>query len=866
MNILGHLTVLPQLPPSLSPLAELAADLRWTWRADMRALFRSIDPELWEASGHNPVRFLRDVDQSRLDAAADDQDYLGRIGRVMASLAADDQDGGWFASEGPGAAEAGSQGAQAGSDPAPLYAYFCAEYGWHEAVTLYSGGLGILAGDHTKAAADLGVPLLAVGLWYPEGYFHQRVASDGRQEAVFERKLPFELPLTQVVGADGQPLRVPLKLFGRSLQVGAWQARVGSVPVVLLDIDLPENRPEDRQLLGRLYGGDQRTRIAQEMVLGVAGVRMLRAMGAAPTSWHMNEGHSAFMALERCRELVADGLSFEAAREEVAASTLFTVHTPVAAGNDAFPFELVSEAFGGAWSDLGLSREAFLELGSADHGWGAVYSMPALAIRFTSGRNGVAELHGETSRRIWSELWPGVPQEEVPIGHVTNGVHLATWMAPEVQELVGRALPADWRQRTDDTAMWRAVTKLDPAELWAARKALKAQSVRFLRRRVLRQLGRQQARPTDLAHSGDLFDANALTIGFARRFATYKRATLVFRDLARLEALLSDPQRPVQLVFAGKAHPADGEGQALIQRIHQLSQTAGFADKVLFIEDYDMAIGRALTRGVDVWLNNPRRPLEASGTSGQKAAMNGILNLSVLDGWWPEGFDGGNGWAIGGHRGYQDEARADEADADELYELLEQEVVPLYYQRDDDGVPRGWMERAARAIASVTPRFNAERMVKDYVRLYYAPASRRGAAFARDGHALAVELAGWRQEVRQGWPSVRLEGLVSAGDARGANPWHMGEEIELQALLDPGDYRDEAGVRVEVVYGAERDGLQHGLRTAAMARVGQEADGRWRYAVRLRPEISGRLVYGIRAYPSHAALPNAFDGVTPVWA
>ncbi len=860
MSILGHLTVLPQLPPTLGLLAEMAADLRWTWRADVRALFRSIDPELWEASGHNPVSFLRDVDQSRLDAAADDQDYVDRIGRVAASLAAEDRDGGWFASDGPGAAEPTGDGA------APLYAYFCAEYGWHEAITLYSGGLGILAGDHTKAAADLGVPLLAVGLWYPEGYFHQRVASDGRQEAVFERKFPFELPLTQVTGADGQPLRVPLKLFGRALQVGAWQARVGGVPVVLLDLDLPENRPEDRQWLARLYGGDQRTRIAQEMVLGVAGVRMLRAMGAAPSSWHMNEGHSAFMALERCRELVAAGLSFEAAREAVAANTLFTVHTPVAAGNDAFPFELVAEAFSGAWTELGLSREAFLELGSADHGWGPVYSMPALAIRFTSGRNGVAELHGETSRRIWSELWPGVPQEEVPIGHVTNGVHLATWMAPEIQELVGRTLPADWRQRSDDTVMWRAVTGLAADELWSARKALKAQSVRFLRRRVLRQLGRQQARPTDLAHSGDLFDANALTIGFARRFATYKRATLVFRDMGRLAALLSDPQRPVQLVFAGKAHPADGEGQALIQHIHQLSQTPDFAGKVVFVEDYDMAVGRALTRGVDVWLNNPRRPLEASGTSGQKAAMNGILNLSVLDGWWPEGFDGGNGWAIGGHRGYQDEARADEADADELYELLEQEVVPLYYQRDEDGVPRAWMERAARAIASVTPRFNAERMVKDYVRLYYAPASQRGAAFAADGHALALEVAAWRQQVEQTWPTVRLEGLVSAGDADGANPWRIGEEIDLQALLDLGDYQDDAGVRVEVVYGAERDELQHGLRTVEMTRLTKEADGRWRYGLRLRPEISGRLVYGIRAYPSHPGLPNAFDGVTPVWA
>jgi len=488
-----------------------------------------------------------------------------------------------------------------------------------------------------------------------------------------------------------------------------------------------------------------------------------------------------------------------------------------------------------------------------------MFSMPALALRFTSARNGVAALHGDTSRRIWSDLWPEVPIDEVPIGHVTNGVHVKSWQAVELRALLADVLPADWDEHVTDPAMWKAVEDLDPAVLWSERQTVKAKSVRFLRRRVLRQLDRHQASPTVLRHTSELFDAGALTIGFARRFATYKRATLIFRDLDRLAALLSDPDRPVQLVFAGKAHPADEAGQALIATIHRLSHDPRFAGRILFLEDYDMAVGRALTRGVDVWLNNPRRPLEASGTSGQKAAMNGVLNLSVLDGWWVEGFDGHNGWAIGGSRQADDEEVADASDADALYALLEREVVPTYYQRDEDGVPVAWMRRAAAAIASVTPRFNAQRMVRDYVEKYYQPAAERGEAFAADP-TRAASLAAWRAAVNEHWSTVQLHAKALPDAAH-----RVGDAVTIEATLYPHGLAG-TDLLVEVVYGLERDGLQHGLQRVAMQLEERLPDGGERYRVRFEPSISGRLAYGVRALATHPALASPFEGRAIRWA
>ena len=847
MNILGHMTVLPDVPARIKRLGDISNNLYWTWRPDARRLFRRLDPELWERVGHSPVEMLRDIAQEKLEAAAQNPEYLALYDEVVGSFDAYmKRSESWFSE--------GSSG-----KPKDVYAYFCMEYGWHEAVALYSGGLGVLAGDHTKAASDLGVPLVAVGPWFPEGYFHQRVALSGEQEAFYERLSPSEMPFTPVL-KDGEEVRVGVTMQGREVQLRAWHLAVGTVPVYLLDTDVPENSPEDRGLFSRLYGGDQRTRIAQEILLGIGGVRLLRALGIAPTSWHMNEGHSAFMPLERCRELVEAGLPFSEAREVVAAGTVFTVHTPVAAGNDTFPFDLINQFFSGFWGSLGLSQSEFHDLGRHDHGWGPVFSMPALALRFSTGRNGVAKLHGETSREIWRDLWPEVPIDEVPITHITNGVHEQTWVAPEIHELVSTVLPPDWRDRFDDAAMWAEVKKVDNAKLWAVRQELNQQSIEFFRNRLARQRTRYGSSPTAVRESETLFDKNTLTIGFARRFATYKRATLIFRDLNRLARILSDPDKPVQLVFAGKAHPADKPGQALISTIQALSQEPRFAGKILFIEDYDMAIGRAMTRGVDVWLNNPRRPLEASGTSGQKAAMNGILNLSILDGWWPEGFDGDNGWAIGSGVNMSVSDAADAADADALYDLMEHEVVPLYYERDENGVPQRWMERSKDSIATISPAFNARRMVKDYVERFYAPAAERARQLSAKKYAPAEALAEWRQKVQSSWHGV----YVSAKPLQTASA-RIGETLHIEAVVNPRDF-EQKELCVELVYSPEADALEHNLHTVELKCAEHYDDGGCLYRATFAPKVSGQLAYGVRVYPTNKALVSPFDAHAIRWA
>ncbi len=836
MEILGRLTVHPVLPERISRLDELAANLYWTWVPAARKLFRDLDPELWHLVQDSPVSFLREVPQATLDQAAADEEFLSAFDSVLADFDAYMAAPAW-------------NGIAGREDD--LYAYFCAEYGWHESIPVYSGGLGILAGDHTKAASDLGLPFVGIGMWYPEGYFHQRVAEDGSQEAVYQGRAPRDLPFTLVRDADGSEVTVAVSIFGRQVNLRAWLVQVGRARVYLLDSDFAANTPEDRGLLRRLYGGDIRTRIAQEAVLGIGGVRLLRRLGLKPSMWHMNEGHSAFMVLERARELTAQGLSFAEAREAVSASTLFTVHTPVAAGNDAFEFGLVHECLGDLWSGLGLSQAEFDALAEADQGWGPVYSMPALALRFSTHRNGVAELHGDTSRRIWAHLWPGVPVSEVPVGHVTNGVHRGTWMARDVQSLLDRELGSGWRTADAADGLFDRLEQVDQAEFWAMRQSLKKQSLRFLRRRLAGQLRRRHASSSELEHASSLFDPEALTIGFARRFATYKRATLIFQDLDRLERLLTDPERPVQLVFAGKAHPADKPGQELIRQIDSLSRDPRFRNRILFVEDYDMAVGRALTRGVDVWLNNPRRPLEASGTSGEKAAMNGVLNLSVLDGWWPEGFDGLNGWAFGWTEPYTDTEHVDRNDAQELMDLLEKEVVPLFYDRDSRGVPDGWVRRSVRAVRSIAPQFSARRMVQDYTLKHYVPLSDRSRSFSADGYRSARELSAWRAEQAAFWPGVSAVASVS-GDGR------LDRELEVSARVT--GVPAGADVSVELLYAPAGTLADGPFRTVQLSGSGSD------YSARFRPELSGTLDCAVRVRALNPLLGHAADGGFVVWA
>jgi len=697
----------PQLPERIQGLSSVAANLSWSWNRDARALFRSIDQALWHLTRHNPIELLRRVDPARLAACAQDAEFLQRYDTIIEwnHFVAATHDT-WFETSYPDLAQR-------------RIAYFCAEFGLHNSVPIYSGGLGILAGDHCKAASDLGVPLVGVGLFYTKGYADQRLRLDGWQEDAEERVEITAMPLEQVRGPKGDPCLATVKMSGRSVSIGAWRLTVGRVPIVLLDTGLEQNDPADRGLSNRLYAGGPELRLRQEWVLGVGGVRVLRALGYDPAVWHANEGHAAFMLVERVRELVTRGTPFDAAVRRVRASSIFTTHTPVPAGHDTFSPEQLEECTGPLWQEMGggVTREQVLSLGHhpvQDHG---LFHMPVAAIRLSAGVNGVARRHGEESRRIWAPLWPDRKIERVPIGHVTNGVHAATWIANPLVTFLDAQLGPNWLLQLDDAALWNKVLELDDAGLWAVHNELKSYLMRHIREQARRRWADQWKEALHLVGAGTLLDEEALTIGFARRFATYKRADLIFRDADRLQRLLVNPWRPVQIIFAGKAHPADEPGKQILQRIYAFTRDARFEGRIAFIEDYEMHVAHRLVQGVDLWLNVPRAPLEASGTSGMKAALNGVPQLSTLDGWWSEGYDGSNGWAI---QPGQDDA----TDAEDLYRLLERDVVPLYYDRDARGVPHGWVKKMKHAMHIAGARFTAQRMVRQYLTDYYVPAIR----------------------------------------------------------------------------------------------------------------------------------------------
>ena len=716
------------LPERIAGLAELARNLRWSWNRETRALFRAVDPTLWHLTRHNPIELLRRADPARLTACAADPEFARRYDAVLDQAAREGSgEGSWFATSYPDLWR--GVGGLGGAGPV---AYFCAEFGLHNSVPIYSGGLGVLAGDHCKAASDLGVPLVGVGLLYTRGYFDQRLRLDGWQEDADERFDASLTPLERMLASGGDSCLTTVFMGGREVRVGAWRMMVGRVPVYLLDTDLERNDPADRELTQRLYAGPPELRLRQEWVLGVGGVRVLRALGSAPAAWHANEGHAAFMLLERVREFVASGASFEEAVQQVRATSVFTTHTPVAAGHDAFAPAQVEACAGPIWKELGTTREAVLELGhhpARDHGQ---FHMAVLAMRLSGRVNGVSRRHRDVSRRLWGELWPGLETARVPIGHVTNGVHLSTWMSDRVTELLNVHLGRDWPGRVDEPRFWDAVLDLDAAALWAVHTELKVTLLRSLRETARRRWADQWKDALHLVGAGTLLDDRALTIGFARRFATYKRADLLFRDLERLHRLLVNPWRPVQLVFAGKAHPADEPGKQLLQRVYALTREARFEGRIAFIEDYEMHLAHRLVEGVDLWLNVPRVPLEACGTSGMKAALNAVPQLSTLDGWWAEGFDGRNGWAI---PLASDDVDPDAADADQLYRLLEEEVVPLFYTRDARDVPVSWVDKMKRALQISGERFTAGRMMREYVSDYYAPAMRDG---LREGAGVPV--------------------------------------------------------------------------------------------------------------------------------
>jgi starch phosphorylase len=833
--------VTPRLPQSLSRLGELADDLWYSWDRPARNLFARLDPALWHVVGQSPKGLLQQVDQQRLDHAAEDPVYLTNLNLVLSA---------YDTYIGQAARRAWAEDLAADD----LIAYFCAEFGFHESLPIYSGGLGILAGDHCKAASDARLPFVAVGLLYRQGYFTQTIDGDGNQQATYHDADFDALPIQPARDRAGAEIRIEVEMPGRVVHVKVWQAKVGHVRLYLLDTDVPPNSEADRGIAHRLYGGDRRTRLEQEIVLGVGGVRALFALGLAPTVWHINEGHAAFLVLERARiAMTRRDVDFAAAIEAVAASTVFTTHTAVPAGHDHFADDMVASYFADYCRATGISTQDLLALGRTQHSHD--FNMTALAIRGSRHQNGVSRIHGGVSSEMLRDLWPQVPPSENPIDHVTNGVHALTFVAPEWHDIFERFLGVDWTQRLTEGTYWDRVHNIPDAMFWSVREYLKSRMLHLVRRRVRDQLIRNRGSESHLERLfryADPTNPNVLTIGFGRRFATYKRSTLLFQDLDALRRIILDRDRPVLFIYCGKAHPADQPGQDLIRRIMQVAKMPEFVGHILLVEGYDLRLARRLVAGVDVWLNNPIYPLEASGTSGMKASMNGAINLSILDGWWDEGYDGGNGWAIEPASDHIDQGKRDADEARTLYELLQDHVIPLYYARDGLAYSPGWVKMAKRAMGSVLPHYSAKRMLDEYVGKFYVAAARGGRRYEADAWTPAREVARWKARVREAWAGVTLQRAdAPASRIRFGEALSVAVDVGLNGLAT-----DDVAVELLIrqVHETSLPWQSHRL-----APQSGGAGATARYALELSPAICGKLDYRIRAYPHHPMLTHPFE-------
>jgi len=847
-------TVLPCLPERLLPLQKLAYNLWWCWNADAVALFRRVNPDLFEALDHSPIRLLGATGQGRYEELEQDDGFVAHMDRVAAALDRYLGAKTWFQETFP-------------PEEAVRVAYFSAEFGTHESVPVYSGGLGILAGDHLKSASDLGIPLTGVSLMYREGYFRQYLNVDGWQQERYPENDFFTLPLVLEVKPDGSPLLVSVPLPGRELKLRIWHIQVGRVPLYLLDANIPDNRPEDRGITAQLYGGDHNTRIQQEIILGIGGIRALKALGKMPTVVHMNEGHAAFAALERVRLMMEEHrLDFATAVEAVKAGTCFTTHTPVPAGNDAFPVTMIEQYLGEYMTGMGVDLATLLALGRQHPSNDSEpFGMTVLALKLANTSNGVSQLHGSVSRKMWHEIWPGLPAGEVPITSITNGVHTQTWLSPEVGQLYDRYLGIQWEEKPTDFAVWKRVEQIPDAELWRTHERGRERLVAFARQRLKAQLKRRGSPPSEVDSADEVLDPDALTIGFARRFATYKRGDLIFRNIERVTKLLNDDKRPVQFIFSGKAHPKDNGGKELIARVVQMARRAEFRRRVVFLEDYDMNVARYLVQGVDVWLNNPRRPLEASGTSGMKVPVNGGLNLSILDGWWVEGYDGDNGWAIGAGEEYADLGYQDEVESRALYDLIEQDIAPLFYTRGADGLPRGWIRRMKKSIMTLVPVFNTNRMVEEYTRRCYVPSHTRYTRLAADHLTAAKALAAWRKRVGGDWAGVRVEAV----DAPAGDTHKVGGVFPVRVRVHLGSFAPD-DVEVQLCHGI-LDSLGEITDPRAMAlhpdgaASGNGSAKSVVFSGKVPCHASGQFGFSVRVLPKHADLPHLFEPALVTW-
>jgi glycogen phosphorylase len=847
VRAIRRFTVRPVLPEPLKPLGDLVNNLRWSWHPETQDVFAAIDPTVWESSGFDPVRLLGSISARRLDELARDEEFVGKLGRAHDALQEYLTGDRWFQS--------------LGDDAPRAIAYFSPEFGITAVLPQYSGGLGILAGDHLKTASDLGVPIVGVGLLYRHGYFRQSLSREGWQQERYPVHDPDGLPISVLREADGSPAKITIDLPGdESLTARIWIAQVGRVPLLLMDSDVEENSDVIREVTDRLYGGTTEHRLRQEMLLGVGGVRALRAFsritGAPdPEVFHTNEGHAGFLGLERIRELTEDtGLDFRTALEVSRAGTVFTTHTPVPAGIDRFPRELVQQYFGGENAAKGVPVDKILALGSEDYDGGdpSVFNMAVMGFRLSQRANGVSLLHGEVSREMFGGLWPDFDVEERPIASITNGVHAPTWVAREVFEL---AQKEGANTGSDDPVVWDVVDRVSGAQIWDTKRALRDCLVQDARKRLRKSWKQRGAAPAELRWIESALDPDVLTIGFARRVPSYKRLTLMLRDPERLKRILLHPERPVQLVIAGKSHPADEGGKKLIQEIVRFSDDPEVRHRIVFLPNYDIAMAQPLYPGCDVWLNNPLRPYEACGTSGMKAALNGGLNLSILDGWWDEWYDGNNGWAIPSADGVDDPDRRDDIEAKALYDLIENEVAPRFYDKDAEGLPIRWIEMVRHTLKSLGPKVLATRMVREYVERLYAPSAETSRAL-NDDYTGAREFGEWKQRIRAAWPSVSIEHVESSGVS---DTPELGATLEVRVFASLGDL-DPEDVDVQMVYGRIRHEEDLVDRAAESLTVAETYEaGRHRFEGRVALSQTGPFGYTARILPKHPMLASSAE-------
>lgn len=844
---LHRFTVVPSLPKELAGLQRIACNLWWSWEPEAIGLFKRLDPELWRLTRHNPMEMLGSLQQATFESLMADEGFMSHLAQVEEKLDDYLASRTWYERHG---------------NPGARIAYFSMEFGLHESLPIYSGGLGILAGDHLKSASDLGLPLVGVGLLYRQGYFRQYLNLEGWQQEIYPENNFYNLPLHLEKDTCGKPLLLELDLPGRSIKVQIWRVQVGRVRLFLLDTNLEENGPADREITTRLYGGDQEMRIRQEILLSIGGIRALRCLGVEPNVCHMNEGHAAFLALERIRILMEEkSLSFGEAVEAVRGGNVFTTHTPVEAGIDHFPPDLLEKYLGHYYRGLGLSRDEFMALGMQYPRRGnESFCMAVLAMKLSLHSNGVSELHGEVSRRMWADVWPDLPEEQLPLTSITNGVHQKSWLSEEMTGLLIRYLGTRWLEEQSSELLWRKVSRIPDAELWRTHRRGTARLVDYARRSLRSQLTQLDAGAKEIALAAEVLDPEILTIGFARRFATYKRGTLLLQDKERLEAILNHPERPVQIVFAGKAHPADHQGKELIRQIVQFSRQERFRRRIVFLEDYDISVARHLVQGVDVWLNTPLRPQEASGTSGMKVAFNGGLNLSVLDGWWCEGYRGNNGWAIGRGEIYDDLSYQNEVESRAIYDLLEKEIVPLFYNRGEDGIPRGWTAFMKSSLQTLCPVFSTDRMVQEYAKRCYVPAFEHWDRLNRDDLRLAVEVARWKERLHGLWGQLSIDMVEAAIDREVT----VGERLPIKVQITPGEI-PLSEIAVEVYFGVldSRGSIMGGEIVTLVAAVDPERTGH--FGGELECRFCGRHGFMLRVMPRHPELGTVYDPGLILW-